>query len=68
MENKPSWAFLNKCSNNAADNINSFQELLFSNSFFNKLFWIIASNQPRLKRIIHNYRRHQFPKRLFKKM
>ena len=31
MENKPSWAFLNECSNNEADNINSFQEHLFSN-------------------------------------
>ena len=78
MENKPFWAFLNDCSNNVADNINNFQELVwagklfekiktvcFQTDFFYKLFWIIVSNHPRLKRIINNYRRHQFGEKLF---
>ena len=64
-----------------ADNINSCLELVwgkklfekiknicFRKRFFYNLFWIILSNQPKLKRIINNFRRHQYAKRLFEKI
>ena len=80
MENKPFWYFLSQCSFDA-DNINSCLEpvwakklfekiknVCFRKRFFYNLFWIIVSNQPKLKQIINNFRRHQYAKRLFEKI
>lgn len=37
-------------------------------NFLYKLFWVLNSNEPKLKRLINNFRRQQRAKRLFKRL
>ena len=80
QENRPFWYFLNQCSFDADEIDNRIEPVwvgklfekiktvCFQTDFFYKLFWIIVSNQLQLRRIINNYRRHQYAKRLFEKI
>lgn len=79
-ENKPFQDFLKQCGAET-EKINSCVEPVWAKKLFNKIrtacyntnffykrFWIIVSNQPKLRRIVNNYRRHQHAKRLFQKI
>ena len=37
----------------------------YGTNFFYDLFWTINSNEPKLKKIVNNYRKHLFVRRLF---
>ena len=77
-QNAPFQAFFRECSEQT-EKINIYVEpmwakklfdriraVCYSTKFFYDLFWIMKSNEPKLKRIVNNYRRHQFAKRLFR--
>ena len=40
----------------------------YGTKFFYDFLWTMESNEPKLKRIVHNNRRRQFAKRLFRKI
>ena len=77
-QNAPFQAFFRECSEQAEKiNIciepmwakklfNRIRTVYYGTKFFYDLFWIMKSNEPKLKRIVNNYRRHQFAKRLFR--
>ena len=79
-ENKPFQDFLKYCILQA-DGINShfepiwvkklFEKIMtvyFNTQFFYDLFWVIFLDQPKLKRLVNNNRRHLYAKRLFNRI
>ena len=77
-QNAPFQSFFRECSEQA-EKINIYIEPMWAKKLFDRiravccttkffydLFWIMKSDEPKLKRIVNNYRRHQFAKRLFR--
>ena len=79
-ENKPFQDFLKHCILQADEinsrslpiwvkkNLEKIMTVCFNTQFFYDLFWVIFLDQPKLKRLVNNNRRHLYAKRLFNRI